>query len=342
MIDEIKKDKELWSLFTRQEEYYPTYLDKHGRFLYYMSANREVMKPSVSEFLVNHGLRQEYGDGHKFAVCLTHDIDAIYLPWSSVAHDVLNNVMDGKVAKALALPWSRIRKDRNPLWNFQDILRLEEKYGATSTFFIMTARPGPHNQIYQIGDLKYELRDILDRGWDIGLHGGYQTYDDPTLIAEEKRVLEQSTGKKIVGYRNHFMRFKTPETWRFLEKAGFLYDATLGYVDHVGFRNGMCHAFQPYDLSENRPINIIEIPLAVQDSTLSNYMGLDYDSSFYLIKQLIDRVEKCRGVITLLWHNSMLTGKNFDFYEKILKFCREKQAYMTNAYDISKYAVLLR
>jgi peptidoglycan/xylan/chitin deacetylase (PgdA/CDA1 family) len=254
----------------------------------------------------------------------------------------LNSAIGGKLVKALALPYSRIRKNHHPYWNFRDILRLEEKYGATSTFFIMTARPGPYNQIYQIDELKYELRNILDRGWDIGLHGGYQTYNDPALIAEEKRILEQSIGKEVAGYRSHFLRFKVPDTWRLLEKARFKYDATLGYAEHAGFRNGMCHPYQPYDLREDRPIEIIEIPLVVQDGTLSRYMGLDYDSSWYIVKKLIDAAEKCHGVITLSWHNDMLSGKDLEFYEKILKFCHEKRALMTNADDICKYAVLSR
>lgn len=340
MIDVLKKDQELWSLFTRQEEYNPRFLDKHDRFLHYMSANKDILNPRVSRFLIDHGLRPEYGDGHEFAVCLTHDVDIICPSWANIAQDVLNSVMNLNFTKPFTLPLTKISKDRNPYWNFQDIMRLEEKYGATSTFFIMTARRGPYNQLYRIADLKAELRDIIRRGWDIGLHGGYQTYNDPASIIEEKRILEQSAGKQITGYRNHYLRFKVPDTWRFLEQAGFKYDSTIGYANHIGFRNGMCHPYQPYDLVENRPIDLVEMPLAVQDGTLSNYMHLDYGPSWDLIKELVDTVEKCRGILTLSWHtDSMLSGKNFEFYEKILKHCREKNALITNADDLCQYVI---
>jgi len=84
--------------------------------------------------------------------------------------------------------------------------------------------------------------------------------------------LEKVLGKKIVGYRNHYLKFKVPETWGLPKEAGFKYDTTLGYADCVGFRNGMCHPFKPFDLNINSYINILEIPLIIMDRTLFDYM----------------------------------------------------------------------
>ena len=53
----------------------------------------------------------------------------------------------------------------------------------------------------------------------------------------------------MIGYRNHYLRFKLPETWKYLADAGFEYDTTLGYSNALGYRNGMCHPFRPYDRS---------------------------------------------------------------------------------------------
>jgi len=46
---------------------------------------------------------------------------------------------------------------------------------------------------------------------------------------EGKKVL----GKKAIGYRNHFLKFKVPDTWTLLEKAGFKYDTTFGYAMQI-------------------------------------------------------------------------------------------------------------
>lgn len=58
------------------------------------------------------------------------------------------------------------------------------------------------------------------------------------ILKKKKRRLEEVLGKKVVGYRNHYLRFRVPDTWELLSKAGFKYDTTFGYSDCAGFRNG--------------------------------------------------------------------------------------------------------
>jgi hypothetical protein len=48
---EIKKEKELWRLFTGIDEYTPKKLDEHDRYTYASSLKRDTFKPSVSEYL---------------------------------------------------------------------------------------------------------------------------------------------------------------------------------------------------------------------------------------------------------------------------------------------------
>lgn len=338
MIEALKENAELWGLFTRREEYGPPGLDKHGRFPYSRSRDREVMAPRVSGFLLDHGLQVDYGDGKRFAVCLTHDIDAIYPTRREMLNGSIRSLMKGDMKSGFTLPMALLNKSWNPLWNFKETMAVEEKYGAQSTFFFMATRRDPDDKVYRIDDLKGEMGNILDRGWDIGLHGGYYAYDSLGSILDEKRSLERALGKKVTGYRNHFLRFKVPDTWRLLEKAGFEYDSTLGYADHIGFRNSMCHPFRPYDLTEGRWLGVTEIPLVVMADTLFNYMMLDYGRSWDAIRTLVDAVEKNRGVMTILWHNYQMGGKCLKLYEKILGYCREKGALMTSAADIHRLA----
>jgi peptidoglycan/xylan/chitin deacetylase (PgdA/CDA1 family) len=250
----------------------------------------------------------------------------------------VRSLMKGDIKSGLTLPLARLNKSWNPLWNFRETMAVEEKYGARSTFFFMATHRDPYDKIYSIDDLKGEMGNILDKGWDIGLHGGYYSYDNLGSILDEKRSLEQALGKKVTGYRNHFLRFTVPDTWRLLEKAGFKYDSTLGYADQIGFRNGMCHPFRPYDLKEGRWLGITEIPLAAMADTLFNYMMLDYGRSWDAIKTLIDTVEKNRGVMTILWHNYQMGGECLKLYEKILGYCNEKGALMTSAENIRRLA----
>ena len=169
------------------------------------------------------------------------------------------------------------------------------------------------------------------------LHGGHTAYNTLDEIKEKKKRLENVLGKTVIGYRNHFLKFKVPDTWELLSKAGFKYDTTFGYADCVGFRNGMCHPFKPFNLNTGKEIDILEIPLTVMDCTLFDYMRLDFDKAWDVTKMLIDRVEKHKGIITILWHNTYMVNDKLKFYEKILNYCYEKKAWMTSGEEIEKW-----
>ncbi len=76
----LRQDRpDLWDRFTRREEYEVSIRDMHGRFPYWASRERDIFRPTVSEYLYEQGLIEpEYPDGCEFAVWVTHDIDNVY------------------------------------------------------------------------------------------------------------------------------------------------------------------------------------------------------------------------------------------------------------------------
>jgi len=304
--------------------------DQYDRFPYYASRNRDIFEPRASQYLVEHGYQVDYPDDAPFAVCLTHDIDAIYQSITSKGLNAYRLFKQGNCQGALK-KISQMRSRKLPLVNFSSIMDLEEKYGAKSTFFFKADRPGDQEYTYNIGDIGEEVGAIIDRGWEVGLHGGHTAYLNPDEMREKREWLEKVTGKPVTGYRNHYLRFRVPETWEYLSQAGFRYDATLGYADCAGFRNGMCHPFRPFNLNTGREIDIVEISLVVMDGTLDQtYMRFDRKGTWEFVKMLIDRVAACHGVFTILWHNTYMEGENLGLYEKILRYCRKRRAWMTS------------
>ena len=334
MHEILQQDPEIWRLFTCAEEYDDTFRDGYDRFPHYMSSHREPFEPRASQYLVGKGYRPEYPDDQPFAVCLTHDIDVVYRSALSKGYAALSALKNGDLAKALASA-RQARSKRLPFCNFREIMALEEEYGARSSFYFLALAPGDQDYTYDVRDFEEEIGMIADAGWEVGLHGGHRAYCDPHALAAEKQRLEAVLGRPVVGYRNHYLRFRVPETWEHLSRAGFRYDATFGYADCVGFRNGMCHPFRPYDLQAGREIEILEIPLAVMDCTLDAYMRLDAGRAWEVTRHLIDATERCHGVFTLLWHNTYMEGERLKFYEKILRYCQEREAWMTSGEEIS-------
>lgn len=333
----MKSDTDLWDLFTKKEEYAPILLDQYKRFPYYLSKHRTIFNPLISEFLTQNGLKVEYPHEKQFAVCLTHDIDTLNVSNLRIIYDTLQTLRKAKLKKAIKILLSKIKRNYNPLWNFTQIMNLEEKYDAKSTFFFLSLKKRDLDYNYSINELTEALKNIVDRGWEVGLHGAHNAYINLEEIKKEKERMESIIKKKVIGYRNHYLKFKIPITWELLKKAEFKYDTTFGYPDCVGFRNGICHPFKPYNLNTNDYINIWEIPLTIMDSTLNDYMHLNVENAWEITKLLIDTVRKFEGVITLLWHNTYLIGENLKFYQKILEYCSEKNAWMTSGEEIRQW-----
>ena len=339
---QIMQNKDLWNLYTRMEEYSPQNLDQFGRFVYAQSTNNDILEPRVSKYLLNNnGYSINYPGFKKFAVCLTHDVDEIYPPRSHTLLSALNCLKDlnAKGIKRQVF-WKIHGKEMSPFWNFHEIMDLEEKYGATSSFYFLATNADIRRFRYNIEDLEKVLGQIIDRGWEVGLHGGYYAYNDLEEIQREKKRLEQILGKEVTGYRNHYLRFKIPDTWEYLKKAGFTYDTTLGYSNRVGFRNGMCHPFRPFNLNLNMEIDIWELPLAIMDVTLFG-QSKSVQNAWDLAKICIDAVSCNNGVLVVNWHSNSFNGpfnnKITYIYEKLLQYCIKKGAWLASAQEIINF-----
>jgi peptidoglycan/xylan/chitin deacetylase (PgdA/CDA1 family) len=331
----LQKDAGIWDLFTRREEYNFPIRDKNKRFPYYASKDRNIFAPKASEFLFQQGYTAEYPENKPFAVCLTHDIDVIYESPADKGYAALKKAARGKKA---GYSINQIFSKKFPYTNFTDIMELEKRYNAKSSFYFLALEFGDQDYTYEINDVEQEIGIIQDSGWEVGLHAGHQGSVDLQKLKKEKSKLEQVTHRSVTGCRNHYLKFIVPDSWELLQKAGFVYDCTLGYADCAGFRNGMCHPFHPYNLNSGTMLDIIEIPQVLMDRSLSDdYMRLDSDGAWDIACRLINAVEACHGVITLLWHNSSLIGEQKAFYEKLLDYCAKKNAWMTSGEEIASW-----
>lgn len=335
----LRQQHPLWDLFIRKEEFAG---DRHDYYKsYYNSAtSAPYLQPRVSKFLVDHGFKASYPEDRPFAVCLSHDVDNIYPPLShtllSSAHSLRELDVTGLKKQLL---WPIKGKESSPYRNFKEIMEIEKNYDAVSSFYFKATDMDIDGYLYDPRDLESELGMIVDNGFEVGLHGGYYVYDDPQAIKKEKRAIEKSLGRKVIGYRNHYLCFKVPETWTYLVDAGFKYDSTLGYNNVVGCRNGMCHPFKPYD-GRGEKIDIVEIPLLIMDVSLfTSSRGLN--EAWEISRALIDEVKNYNGVLTLLWHNSVL-GSSFrkdwvKLYYRLLEYCHESGAWMTSGENVYKW-----
>jgi len=254
----------------------------------------------------------------RFAVRLSHDIDVVAPFWSlgGAARSVAAGILRGRspaetVQKARLALVQGIAPRRTA--DYTGIFRLAEisrRYRVASAFYFMAADRGPYDSAYDIGSrpVRDAIHWLRSLGFEIGFHASYETFSDPSRLIREKARLDTVLGESALGGRQHYLRFRVPETWREWEAAGLRYDSTLTYAGHEGFRCGTCHAYRPFDMEADRELRVEELPLIVMDGTLRLYRGL---TAAEAVDSVLDLARRCRdveGTFTLLWHNSSLAG----------------------------------
>lgn len=276
-------------------------------------------------------------DSHPYTLVLTHDIDSVYSGWLQDGYTALQK---GRVGTAIGILLQKMwGKDR--WFNLNEILKFERERDVSSTFFFLPVK-GERNNIkhadYALDDtaIQQTMGKIVDSGSEIGLHGDYESHHSTDAFSNNLRKFSMA----LKGNRFHFLMFDTHTTPAVLSASGLEYDSTLGFSEHVGFRNGYCHPFYLYDLENDFCTDVLEIPLVVMDATLQNdrYMGLVPGQAIAGIEPVIQELKQFNGTASILWHNSYFSDLKFDGWkevlDKMIQNARDDGALVTKAETI--------
>ncbi|WP_159446773.1 polysaccharide deacetylase family protein [Anaerovibrio lipolyticus] len=212
---------------------------------------------------------------------------------------------------------------------FDLIMDISKKNGLTSTFFFMTAVGISDNDgNYDINRVEITdlIKKIKKRGHRIGVHPSFESYTSSEVMEDSvnrlKSCLADLSIDDAIGGRQHYLRWKNPDTWRHYEHSGLKYDTTLSYADHIGFRCGTCYEYSVFDIEERKMLKLKEYPLIVMEcSGLDEcYMGLSHEEMCERSIKLKKRCEKYAGNFVILWHNSRFIEKaEIDTYKTIIQ-----------------------
>ena len=268
-----------------------------------------------------------------FGVCLTHDVDRVRKTYQYIT----------KGGKSNHRRIRRLSDFKNPYWCFPIIMEIEEKFDVKSTFFFLQESKKinllkPKKWALSVGKYRFNNRKVSEiiktlhrNGWEIGLHGSYESSCREELLREEKEALEHVLGLEVTGIRQHYLNIKIPHTWRIQHKAGFLYDASFGFRDRIGFRD---ERYLPFSPLENM---FLEIPLNLMDGALFSNTS-DEDLIWKECICLIETAERKKGLLTVLWHQRVFNEEEFpgwsNVYVRIIKECIERNAYFGTCKEI--------
>jgi peptidoglycan/xylan/chitin deacetylase (PgdA/CDA1 family) len=300
----------------RKEEHGDSNLDKWGRFDHDQSnlvRNGFDQSPIIDELILDVikqlGLNVSnfWPQGKRAAVCLTHDVDSFdgrsYLIlrkfwwlFNALVSGGKGQINTSQKYFAKIKRWGP--RSYDPIYAFDNWMRLEDKYGFRSTFFFMAIRRALSIEGRRYSYKNPKVREVIQRleknGWEIGLHAGSHNPLDLSYLQKQKRCLEDILEKEIVGCRQHYLRVKYPESWILYIKAGFKYASNMGWSSgHNGFRAGTCHPYKPIDLK-----NFYEMPFQLMDSPT-----IEKPQEYHkLFLRYLTKIKSVKGCLVINFH----------------------------------------
>lgn len=186
-----------------------------------------------------------------------------------------------------------------------EVLESESAAGVRSVFHVFPGRPRRRlfDPRYEPGDpgVASRLRLVADHGCEIGLHPGFDDFEDAGSLVRGAEMLAEVFGRRPVRIRQHWLRFTFATTWAAQDAAGFELDSTLGFNDRPAFRAGAALRFSPL-LGDRRSRCLQEIPLVLMDSHLHDYLDLDESRIRVEADRWIDEIATVGGTASINWH----------------------------------------
>jgi len=249
-------------------------------------------------------------------VAATHDIDFLPDHPGAVCSRWARNVAVGALreqsaATTFRAAFSATRPLAGRPWLGDALPRFraeERERGVDSTWSVVCRSGHRRDPTYRLES--HRTRDALQ--WlastdaEIAVHGSYTSLVEPGRLLDEYDRL-RAFGHDPVGGRQHWLRYAGDDLFRELTRAGAHYDATAGFPAAVGYRNGACFPFPPYDFERERPFPLLEVPLALMDVGLASceLPGGWLERSRGVLRQAS---RWTWGGVSVLWHDTAVSG----------------------------------
>jgi hypothetical protein len=203
----------------------------------------------------------------------------------------------------------RARKIPDPYERSIDVLEAHRtKYDRAILFYLMR---GNDTYDHAADANHFATRRSIQRAareFEVGIHPSYGSSVNNELHEQEHGVLQQITGMPVRISRQHFLRWRLPDTLSALSHRNHAEDHTLGFSDRAGFRAGTCTPFPWYDLERETGTTLMLHPFAVMDSALIEQQRLGADDVERRMNVMSDLVRAVGGQYISVWHDRYLSG----------------------------------
>ena len=310
-------------MLSRYEEYLPFAADKFGRFkasdslaFQHDFLNRPIVNIWVETF--KKALQEKFDQlelkVNKFSAVLSYDVDIAYKyrgrSLGRTLGSALKDVLGFRVANFKKRIQTLLQSMKDPWDVYDDLQKMIDTNKLSSVFFFLLADKTEHdrNLDYKNPAIK-NLVNKVKAFSEIGIHPSFQTSSSPEKILMEKERLENLSAEKISKSRQHYLKFKLPDTFNTLLRSGITEDYSMGFSEATGFRAGTCKPFYFYDLKNEEMSSLKMFPVICMDATFIYYLEKSPEKALMEILNLLKEVKKINGTFIPLFHNDII-GEN--------------------------------
>ncbi len=299
---------------SRYEEYLPSNRDHHDRYQSTASVLSDYLHLPVVDYALLYFMKLIKSLTSKQltlkklpALDITFDIDhawkykhkGLFLSMGGILKSLFKLEIQNILKRFEVILGKRVDPYDLDLW--QTTYRMED----VGYFFLLSNRR-KYDKGFSIDNVKLQqLMNDLSEVHEIGIHPGYDTYQDSSLLKQQVNLFKRILGSSPRFSRQHYLQFKLPETYRnLLSLNSITCDYTMGYADRLGFRAGTSREFFWFDILENTSTNLLIRPFQIMDVTLKNYMKLNTNESLDAIANFQSILSDTSGTLRVIWHNS--------------------------------------
>ncbi len=319
----------IFLLLSRAEEYVNSKRDIHGRFASEMSvfSSEFIQRPIIDEWLF--AFRKEFLLDYdllfakrSFSWINTYDIDVAYAyrfrSFGRVLGAAARNALRGDFKSFLTRFGVLAGKKPDPFDTYTFQKEISEKYADETIYFFLLANKSKYDRnLEHTNSGMNALIKKVESYAQVGIHPSYASGEKPELLSIETNRLSQIKQSPVKVSRQHFLRLNLPITYRRLIKNGISKDYTMGYADLPGFRSGTCTPHNFFDIEKNTTTSLRIFPLVIMESSMRDYLKMDYADARGLIYDLVMKVKAVNGVFISLWHNDSLADEKGNHWKAL-------------------------
>lgn len=297
-------------LVSRYEEYLPFTPDKYDRFPHTDSlAYREGF---LSIPLVQHWVQQlKQILGVSFSPSITdepiflptYDADILFqYKHQSIFHNLrslFGHLLHGRFS-ALSHQIQVIGGSMpDPYYQWPSLWKLLKEAGKQGTYFF-SANEKQQGNDQQLSIHLAAVQSIIQecsRQGKVGWHPSLQSSVTFSEMKKERGLLQQVLLPSITDVRFHFLRFRLPESYRWLIDLGIEREHSMGYGAVNGFRASYADPFPWFDLQNNKVTSLLIHPFCYMDTAAIYHQHWAPAEAMAYLKQL---QKNTRGVVDQL------------------------------------------